>query len=79
MWVIKARHSISSHQKTEEEWQNFVDLALGGPDDKRKKVWNLVLFHNHLEFGNTEFWYSNIGGYTLKGNEDQPLLRFSPT
>ena len=74
MWVIKARHSISSsHQKTEEEWQNFVDLALGGPDDKRKKVWNLV-----LEFGNTEFWYSNIGGYTLKGNEDQPL-RFSPT
>lgn len=34
---FSSNHPIS-HQKTQEEWQNFVDLALGGPDDKRKKV-----------------------------------------
>jgi hypothetical protein len=27
---------------TQEEWQNFVDLALGGPGDpQRKKAWKM--------------------------------------
>ena len=75
--VIFLQSSHRPHQKTEEEWQNFVDLALkAGPDDKRKKVpmTSLSFPTIVLSFATHKFWYLKMEGYNLKGNEHKPLL-----